>query len=124
MSDVVVKQVDQLEYYQGPQAIAGIKFRYAGQQLGVSAWGMNVLEIAAGCTDYPEHDHVSDGQEEVYVVLRGSAVLQAAGQEYPLGPGALARVGPAQKRKLIPGPEGVTLLALGGTPGKAYGANR
>jgi hypothetical protein len=32
----------------------------------------------------------------------------------------LARVGPIQKRKIIPGDEGVTLLALGGTPGKAY----
>ena len=25
-----------------------------------------------------------------------------------------------QKRKIVPGPEGVTILALGGTPGKAY----
>jgi hypothetical protein len=32
----------------------------------------------------------------------------------------LVRVGPDQKRKIVPGPQGVTLLALGGTPGKPY----
>ena len=35
-------------------------------------------------------------------------------------PGTLARVGAAQKRTITPGPAGVTILALGGTPGKAY----
>jgi hypothetical protein len=46
--------------------------------------------------------------------------LHADGEDYTLEPGVLARVGPAQKRKIVPGPKGVTLLAIGGTPGKAY----
>jgi hypothetical protein len=33
-----------------------------------------------------------------------------------------ARVGPGQKRKLVPGDDGVTLLALGSKPG-AFEAN-
>jgi len=37
-----------------------------------------------------------------------------------LTPGSLVRVGAAQKRKIHPGPKGATILALGGTPGKAY----
>lgn len=120
MSDVTAKRIEELEFYEGPRTVPGIRFRYAGRSLGISAWGMNVLEIEAGSTRYPEHDHAKDGQEEVYVVLRGSATLQAGGDRFTLEPGVLVRVGPSQKRKILPGPDGVTLLALGSTPGKAY----
>lgn len=65
-----------------------------------------------------------DGQEEVYVILRGSATLQADGGEWPLEQGALVRVGPNQKRKLVSGPQGAAILAIGGTPGKAYEPRR
>jgi uncharacterized cupin superfamily protein len=123
-ADLTVKKSCEIDYYKGPNAIAGIKFRSAGRDLGVTAWGMNVLEIDAGCSAYPEHDHLKDGQEEVYVVLKGSATLRAGGAEQRLEAGALVRVAPSIKRKFIPGPEGVTLLALGGTPGKAYEPRR
>jgi hypothetical protein len=36
----------------------------------------------------------------------------------------MARVGPATKRKITPGPEGVTILALGGIAGKPYEPRR
>jgi uncharacterized cupin superfamily protein len=124
MSDVTVKLVEEIEAYQGPNAIPGIRFRSIGRNLGVTAWGMNVLELDPGCTRYPEHDHVKDGQEEVYVVLHGEATLHADGREWPLATGAFVRVGPGQRRKFLPGPGGVTLLAIGGTPGKAYEPRR
>jgi mannose-6-phosphate isomerase-like protein (cupin superfamily) len=81
---------------------------------------MNALEIEAGCTSYPEHDHARDGQEEVYAVLRGSGTLEAGEARIALVPGVLVRVGPKQTRKIVPGPEGITVLAIGATPGKAY----
>ncbi|MNC90064.1 Cupin domain protein [compost metagenome] len=90
--------------------------------LGVSAWGMNVLELDPGCTGYPEHDHEKDGQEEVYVVLDGALTLQAAGEERTLGRGDFVRVGPETRRKFVTGSSGATLLAIGATPGKAYEA--
>ncbi len=124
MGDVLVKRIDELEYYTGPNAIPGIRFRRAAKALGITAWGMNVLELEPGATGYPEHDHTKDGQEEVYVVLRGTATLQADEERVALEPGMLARVGPRQRRKMIPGPQGVTLLALGATPGKAYEPRR
>ncbi len=113
MADVTVKRLEELEGHQG-------QFLYAGKGLGVRAWGMNLLELPPAWADYPEHDHAADGQEEVYVVLEGSATLEAGGQTWALERGTLARVGPGQKRRLVPGPDGVTLLAIGGTPGKAY----
>jgi mannose-6-phosphate isomerase-like protein (cupin superfamily) len=115
MADVIVKRIEDLEGYQG-------QFLYAGKGLGVTSWGMNVLRLPPSWADYPEHDHKGDGQEEVYVVLQGSGELRAGGENWDLEPGTLARVGAGQKRKIIPGKEGLTLLALGGTPGKAYEA--
>jgi mannose-6-phosphate isomerase-like protein (cupin superfamily) len=120
MSDVTVKKLEEVEPYSGPNAIPGMKFRPTGRGLGVSAWGMNVIEIEAGCMGYPEHDHLKDGQEEVYALLRGSATLQAGGKEWPMEQGTMVRVGPDTRRKFVPGPKGAVLLALGATPGKAY----
>lgn len=118
MSDVTIKRFEELESYTGQSH--GGSFLYAGKGLGVTAWGMNVERLPAGWAHYPEHDHADDGQEEVYVVLEGSVTLEADGESWELGRGTLARVGPGQKRKLTPGAGGVTLLAIGGTPGKAY----
>ncbi len=69
-SDFKAKVIGDIPHYQGPNAIRGIRFHTAGRDLGVTAWGMNVIDIEAGCTAYPEHDHAKDGQEEVYVVLK------------------------------------------------------
>jgi quercetin dioxygenase-like cupin family protein len=124
MSDIVVKQWQEMDYYKGPHAIPGIRFHPAARELGVTAWGMSVLEIDAGCAQYPEHDHAKDGQEEVYVVLRGSATLQTAAGQQALETGTLVRVGPGEKRKFHPGPDGLVLLAIGATPGKAYEAKK
>ena len=109
MADVTVRCFDELEGYEN-------QFLHAGKGLGVTAWRMNVLKLPPSWPDYPEHDHTEDGQEEVYVVLEGSVLLEAEGETWQLEPGVLARVGPEQKRRLLPGESGVTLLAIGGTP--------
>ena len=123
LDDVTITAPEQIEAYAGPHAIPGVRFRPARQALGVSAWGMNIIELDPHTEGYPEHDHASDDHEEVYVILSGSAVLQVHGQERELGQGQLVRVGPAVKRKFITRGEGVILLALGGTPGKPYEAS-
>ena len=120
MSDVQVKRIDEVEPYTGPGEREGIKFRAVGRALGVSAWGMNAIEMAPGTSTYPEHDHEEDGQEEVFFVARGSATLRTGEGERQVESGELVRVGPLEKRKWLAGDSGVTLLAMGGTPGKAY----
>jgi mannose-6-phosphate isomerase-like protein (cupin superfamily) len=117
MPDVQVKNPDELESYGG-------RFLYAGRGLGVQSFGMNLLRLPANWSDYPLHDHEKDGQEEVYVILEGSARLEADGRTWDLTRGTMARVGPATKRKITPGPEGVTILALGGIAGKPYEPRR
>ena len=65
---------------------------------------------------YPEHDHAADNEEELYIPLEGSGTLHAEGQTYPMKRGVLIRVGAATKRKIVPGPEGMTLLVLSDRP--------
>ena len=50
---VVAKNIKDIAPYAGPNAIPGIRFRAARQVLGVTAWGMNVLELDAHCTGHP-----------------------------------------------------------------------
>jgi uncharacterized protein YjlB len=72
---------------------------------------------------YPEHDHSGDGQEEVYTALAGQAAIRIGGDggdEHPLEPDTWIRVPAGVKRKIITGAEPVRVLALGGTPGRAF----
>jgi mannose-6-phosphate isomerase-like protein (cupin superfamily) len=121
MGDYTVKRVEEMEpIYDGI-------VRRARASLGVSAFGMQVMDLPPGWEGYPNHDHVHDffddsdlRQEEVYVALGGSATLSLDGSSYELVPGMVARVGPGQKRRLLPGPDGFRMVAVGGRPGEAY----
>jgi uncharacterized cupin superfamily protein len=121
---ITLKNIEEIDAYTGPNAIPGIRFRSAGRALGVSAWGMNVIELDPNTARSPEHDHEEDAHEEVYVVLRGSIVLRADGEEIALAQGDFVRVAPATVRKIVTRAEGATVLALGGTPGKPYAPSR
>ena len=90
--------------------------------LGVTSFGMQVIELPPNFSLYPEHDHSHDDQEEVYTPLSGKVTLQIGGEDHELEPGMFARVGPAERRKFKAGEEGVRLLCVGGQPGQAYTA--
>jgi mannose-6-phosphate isomerase-like protein (cupin superfamily) len=114
MSGFTLKRIDDLP------AINHGAVKLAGDELGVQSFGLQVLDLPAGFADYPEHDHAQDGQEEVYLVLSGSARFAVAGEQVEAGAGSLVRVEPASKRKLLPGPEGARILAIGCAPGGDY----
>jgi len=114
MSGYTIKPIDEME------AIFHGSFKRAGAELGVESFGMQVFDMPPEFSDYPEHSHADDGQEEVYVVLRGAAELEVAGQRTTLDPGCIARVGPGTTRKLYAGPEGARVLAIGAVPGRVY----
>jgi len=114
MSDYTVKRIDDME------AVVFGSFKRARAELGVEAWGMQVLDIPPKATQYPEHDHAESGQEEVFIALRGSGEIEIEGERAPLDSDTMVRVGPGVKRKIWPSDEGLRVLALGGVPGKAY----
>lgn len=114
MADVTVKKLDEFD------AIFGGGMRRVRAGLGVTSFGMQVIELPPDFSMYPSHDHSHDDQEEVYVTLGGRATLQVGDEEFPLEPGVFARVGPGQQRKIVTGGDGAQILCLGGSPGKAY----
>jgi len=120
MNEIQMKGINEVEPYRGPLEREGIKFRAMGGALGVTAWGMNVIEMGPGASTYPEHDHSGDGQEEVFFVLEGDATLRCDGEDQRVESGTFVRIPPQATRWWHPGDRGVTLLAIGGTPGKAY----
>lgn len=113
MPDYTAKPIDDMEtFYKG-------LFRKARAELGVTAFGLAFVELEPGADNYPDHDHPG-AQEEVFIVLRGSGEMVIDGETLTLDPDMAVRVGPGAKRKIKPGPDGMRLVAIGGTPGQAY----
>jgi mannose-6-phosphate isomerase-like protein (cupin superfamily) len=94
--------------------------RLAADELGVQSFGLQVLDLPADFTDYPEHDHSHDGQEEVYVVLDGSAAFDVAGERVYADSGSMLWIGSDTRRRIEAGEQGVRILAIGCAPGGGY----
>lgn len=107
MSGFTIKRIDDLT------GILHGAVKLAGDELGVESFGLQVLDLPPGFRDYPAHDHAEDGQEEVYVVLAGSAEFTLAEERKAVDAGTLLRVEPSVRRGLVPGPDGVRILAIG-----------
>lgn len=116
MSEYAVKRIDEME------AVFRGAFKRARAELGVESFGMQIIDMPPDYENYPEHDHEHDGQEEVFVALRGGGEIEIAGERFPLDADHVARVSPGTKRKVWPGPDGIRVLVLGGIPGRAYEA--
>jgi len=114
MADFTVAKIDDIE------AIYRGSFKLARAALGITSFGLQVIDMPAGVDGYPEHDHSSDGQEEVYATLRGSGEILIDGEAHPLDPGQLVSVKAGTMRKVVPGPDGIRMLIIGGVPGAAY----
>jgi mannose-6-phosphate isomerase-like protein (cupin superfamily) len=110
-----VRHLDEVERAFGG-AIARVR-----AQLGISAFGVQVADLPPNSGDLaPEHDHNHDGQEELYLLLSGSAEVVLPDGVVQLGPDTFIRIGPAVRRRVRSGPDGARLLMIGGTPGRPY----
>jgi len=114
MAGHTVKKIDEME------AIYGGAFKRVRAELGVESFGVQIIDLPPNFDGYPEHDHSEDGQEEVYLALRGGGEIEIEGERSPLDADHVTRIGPGVKRKVWPGPDGVRLLIVGGVPGGTY----
>ncbi len=114
MADYTAKQIDEM------QAAFGGGFIKVRAELGVSAFGMQVIQLPPNYSDYPEHDHAESAQEEVYFAISGSGAIEIDGERAPLDGNTFVRVGAEARRKVLAGPEGMRVLVVGGAPGEAY----
>jgi mannose-6-phosphate isomerase-like protein (cupin superfamily) len=116
MADYTAKRIQDME------AGFGGGFIKARAELGVEAFGFQIIQMPPDYSDYPEHDHSDSGQEEVYVALAGSGSIDVEGERVEFDPETLVRVGAAAKRKVSSGPSGLRMLVIGGSPGQVYTA--
>lgn len=117
MTAYSVKRIDDME------ASFWGAFKRARAELGLSSFGLQVMDLPPNSGGYPEHDHAHDGQEELYVVLRGGGEIELDGERHPLDPDTMVGVQPGVTRKVHPGADGIRLLLAGGVPGQAYEIN-
>ena len=94
----------------------GPGFRKVRRDLGVTAFGVNAIEIPPG---YETGRHYHDEQEELYFLFRGRVEITFGdGTSHLLGPGGLARVDAATVRKIKNvGDEPAVYLVTGGKDG-------
>lgn len=87
------------------------------EHLGIRAFGVNAFIPGEDGTLIGEHDEAGSGQEELYIVLHGTATFEIDGETIAATPGTFVFVGPGSRRKAT----GTgTVLAVGATPGEAY----
>jgi uncharacterized cupin superfamily protein len=59
MADVTHMRINQLDAVDG--FLEGFTFRRAGAALGVTPFGISIIDMPPDTTAYPEHDHSSEG---------------------------------------------------------------
>ena len=74
-------------------------WRLARKGLGVSAFGMNIVEIGSG-GQIPEHDESDRDQEEVFIVIEGDAVAVIDGTDHDAPKGSFVRAAPHVRRTI------------------------
>jgi hypothetical protein len=97
-------------------------FRPIRHHFGITAFGVNAWTARdAGDRIINEHDESEqDSNEELYLVLRGRAVFELDGDRVVAPAGTLVFARPGVRRTAIAEEAETTIIALGGTPGKAY----
>ena len=94
----------------------GPGFRKIRRSLGVTAFGVNAIEIPPG---YETGRHYHEEQEELYFVHRGRIEMEFGdGSAHVLGPGGMARVDAATVRRIRNvGEEPAVYVIAGGKDG-------
>ena len=113
MGDYTAKRIGEME------AGFGGGFVKARAELGVTAFGLQVIQLPPNFGDYPEHDHAESGQEEVFLAHRRIGLDRHRRRARRARPRDVRAGRAGAKRKVYAGPEGLRMLAIGGAPGEA-----
>ena len=120
MADYEVAQLDEIdEVDDGRCPMRPVRHHFGITAFGVNAWTAR----EAGDRIINEHDEANGGensQEELYLVQRGRATFELDGRRIDAPAGTLVFARAAVKRTAFAEEPGTTIVAMGGTPGKAY----
>ena len=97
-------------------------FRPVRHHFGITSFGVNAWTARdAGDRIINEHDESEpDAGEELYLVVQGRAVFELDGERVAAPAGTFVFAPPGVKRTAFAEEPETTIIALGGTPGKAY----
>jgi tetratricopeptide (TPR) repeat protein len=113
-----------LEQIVGPRARHGYDWHPVRRHFGIGSFGANAnVARKAGDVVVDEHDEAGGdgGQEELYVVLRGSARFTLNGEDVEIPAGTFLFVrDPAVKRGAVALEPDTAVLAVGGRRGEAF----
>jgi quercetin dioxygenase-like cupin family protein len=112
-----IKHRDEFEVMEGS---GDSTWRLARKALGTSSFGFNLVEIAPG-GQIPEHDHAGNGEDELYVILKGEGVIRIDGEDHPAPAGTYASIEPPVSRTILNRSDApVTALLIGVKPEGGY----
>jgi hypothetical protein len=119
MSGYAAAHLDEIaEIDDGREPWRPVRHHFGITSFGVNAWtGRN-----AGDRIINEHDEAEeeDGHEELYLVQSGRARFEVEGERFEASAGSFVFVRPGVKRTAFAEEPETTLIAVGGTPGRAY----
>jgi tetratricopeptide (TPR) repeat protein len=118
MTRYAVARLDEIdEVDDGREPFRPVRHHFGITSFGVTAWTAR----DAGDRIINEHDESEpDAPEELYLVVGGRAVFDLDGDRVAAPAGTFVFVPPGVKRTAFAEEPETTVLALGGTPGKAY----
>jgi quercetin dioxygenase-like cupin family protein len=115
--DYGVVSLDELERYpamSGSSVLIPVRRR-----LDVRAFGVNGWTAPVGGPVIERHSE-PDGDEELYIVVRGRTQFTVGDETFDAGPGALVHVRPNTMREAIAIEPETLVLAVGAKPGEAF----
>jgi mannose-6-phosphate isomerase-like protein (cupin superfamily) len=103
---------EQVNYHDTEAVAEGMHF--LRDPLNCERLGVTVLEADPGWEGKP-HDHANTDHEEVYLLVKGEAEVDVAGDTHELEAGDAIRVDPSAERQIRNG-DAESLLVLAGAP--------
>jgi tetratricopeptide (TPR) repeat protein len=118
MAEWAIAQLDEIMLVDdGREPMRAVRAHFGIESFGVNAW----TGASAGDRILNEHsEDEPDANEELYVVVSGRATFELDGVRKDAPTGTYVFVPPGVRRTAFAEEAGTTILAIGGTPGKAY----
>jgi len=118
MSGYEILSIDDLDRYTSTSA--SYVLRPLRRRLGFRPFGLNVWEGPGAGDQVIERHREAGGDEELYVVLRGTARFTLGDETFDAPVGTLVHAPPGTLREATAVEAGTTILALGAKAGEAF----
>lgn len=110
MSYTVI-HADDVPAERGPHPAASPFDKRVSERLGLTAFELYQVELPPGACTEP-HDHLDDGVEDAYVIVRGWGWLVVEGEATAVSVGHFVAVSKESERFVRAGDDGCVLIAV------------